>query len=78
MARRSLLLRGEWDMSLAAARVRGDGDAGGIERDATGYPGTWADFLAWFPDETACADYLERLRWPTSRPAATTCGAHCG
>jgi len=33
--------------------------AGGRE-----YPGTWAEFLAWFPDEAACARYLERLRWP--------------
>jgi len=24
------------------------------------YPGTWAEFLAWFPDEAACARYLER------------------
>ena len=29
-----------------------------------GYPGTWPEFLAWFPDEAACAEYLERLRWP--------------
>jgi hypothetical protein len=28
------------------------------------YPGTWAEFLAWFPDEAACARYLGRLRWP--------------
>src|SRR5215211_7193398 len=29
-----------------------------------GYPGAWTEFLAWFPDEAACAGYLERLRWP--------------
>jgi len=28
------------------------------------YPGTWRKFVAWFPDDPACAAYLERLRWP--------------
>jgi transposase-like protein len=28
------------------------------------YPGTWSQFLEWFPDDAACARYLERLRWP--------------
>lgn len=28
------------------------------------YPGTWASFLSWFPDDDACKAYLERLRWP--------------
>lgn len=28
------------------------------------YPGTWQQFRAWFPDERACIDYLEHLRWP--------------
>jgi len=28
------------------------------------YSGTWAEFVAWFPDEAACARHLERLRWP--------------
>ena len=28
------------------------------------YPGTYAEFLAWFPDDAACADYLDWLRWP--------------
>ncbi len=38
----------------------------GSESDRVGgaYPGTWPEFLAWFPDEPACALYLERLRWP--------------
>jgi transposase-like protein len=33
---------------------------------ATGkdYPGSYAELLAWFPDEPACLDYLEWLRWP--------------
>jgi len=36
----------------------------GSDRGGRAYPGTWAGFLAWFPDEPACARYLERLRWP--------------
>jgi transposase-like protein len=28
------------------------------------YPGTWHEFLAWFPDDAACRSYLVRLRWP--------------
>ena len=28
------------------------------------YPGSLAELLAWFPDDAACADYLEWLRWP--------------
>ncbi len=28
------------------------------------YPGSDAEFAAWFPDEEACWDYLEWLRWP--------------
>jgi transposase-like protein len=42
----------------------------GRERE---YPGTWSQFLAWFPDEAACSVYLERLRWPEG----IFC-AHCG
>ncbi|WP_238992209.1 IS1595 family transposase [Jiangella ureilytica] len=28
------------------------------------YPGTYQELLAWFPDNRACLEYLERLRWP--------------
>jgi transposase-like protein len=28
------------------------------------YPATWKTFEAWFPDDGACREYLERLRWP--------------
>lgn len=28
------------------------------------YPHTWEQFLDWFPDESSCAVYLERVRWP--------------
>jgi len=45
----------------------------GSEAGTREYPGTWAEFLAWFPDEAACARYLERLRWPDG----IVCGA-CG
>ncbi len=27
------------------------------------YPSSYADLLAWFPDDAACLDYLEWLRW---------------
>ena len=27
------------------------------------FPRTWAEFVAWFPDDKACVAYLERLRW---------------
>lgn len=27
------------------------------------YPGSYADLLAWFPDDAACLDYLDWLRW---------------
>jgi hypothetical protein len=27
------------------------------------YPTSWRQFLEWFPDEAACAQYLYRLRW---------------
>ncbi len=28
------------------------------------YPGSYAELLEWFPDDAACLDYLEWLRWP--------------
>ena len=28
------------------------------------YPGTWAEFVTWFPDDEACVAFLEALRWP--------------
>lgn len=28
------------------------------------YPKDYADFLGWFPDDAACLDYLDWLRWP--------------
>lgn len=37
------------------------------------YPASWRDFMTWFPDETACLGYLERLR----RPAGSSC-PKCG
>ena len=28
------------------------------------YPSTWSQFLEWFHEESACLNYLEKLRWP--------------
>lgn len=39
------------------------GDAGHPVADVD-YPSTYQDLLAWFPDDSACLDYLSRLRWP--------------
>src|SRR5260370_14146127 len=49
----------------------------GSKVDAREYPGTWAEFLAWFPDEAACVCYLERLRWPEGI-ACAACGERRG
>jgi len=37
-----------------------------LQRPVAGrdYPKTWDQFVDWFPDEVACLDYLEQLRWP--------------
>jgi hypothetical protein len=32
------------------------------------YPKGYADFLGWFPDDAACLDYLDWLRWPSGFP----------
>ena len=29
------------------------------------YPGSYAELRAWFPDDEACMDFLDWLRWPT-------------
>ena len=39
-------------------------EVSGHPRAGVDYPGTWAAFLDWFPDDAACLAYLERLRWP--------------
>jgi hypothetical protein len=28
------------------------------------YPASYADLRSWFPDDRACLDYLDWLRWP--------------
>jgi transposase-like protein len=33
-------------------------------RAGVDYPGSYADVLSWFPDDVACLDYLDWLRWP--------------
>jgi transposase-like protein len=40
-----------------------------VDRD---YPGSYGDVLAWFPDDAACLDYLDWLRWPDG-----FCCPHC-
>ncbi len=42
------------------------------------YPGSYGELRAWFPDDEACMDYLDWLRWPSGpvcprcqRPATT-------
>ena len=29
------------------------------------YPGSYGELRAWFPDDEACMDYLDWLRWPS-------------
>ena len=40
------------------------------------YPGTWEQFLDWFPDEEVCREYLVRLRWPQGF-VCPRCGEAC-
>jgi hypothetical protein len=37
------------------------------------YPGNLAAVRSWFPDDAACLDYLDWLRWPDG-----FCCPHCG
>ena len=37
----------------------------GQPRAGKDYPRNYADFLGWFPDDAACLDYLDWLRWPS-------------
>jgi len=37
------------------------------------YPRTWEQFLDWFPDDDACLEYLEGMRWPSGF-ACPRCG----
>jgi transposase-like protein/predicted RNA-binding Zn-ribbon protein involved in translation (DUF1610 family) len=37
--------------------------ADGHPRAGRDYPRDWQELLAWFPDDHACLEYLERLRW---------------
>lgn len=39
--------------------MSGEHPEGGID-----YPGTYLEFRDWFPNDPACIEYLERLRWP--------------
>ncbi len=46
-------------------------------RAGVDYPGTWPAFREWFPDEAACAAFLEQLRWPGGF-VCPACGAAGG
>ena len=35
-----------------------------MPREGLHYPGSYAALRAWFPDDDACLDYLDWLRWP--------------
>jgi len=41
------------------------------------YPGSYGGVLAWFPDDEACRDYLDWLRWPDGF-CCPLCGAATG
>ena len=41
------------------------------------YPRSYAELRAWFPDDEACLDYLEWLRWPGGF-VCPRCGSHGG
>jgi transposase-like protein len=40
------------------------------------YPRTYGEFLAWFPDDAACLDYLDWLRWPEGFSCPFCGGSH--
>ena len=42
------------------------------------YPGSYAELLSWFPDDEACLDYLEWLRWPDGFPVPAARGGMAG
>jgi transposase-like protein len=44
-----------------------------LPKRGTDYPASYADLLAWFPDDRACLDYLDWLRWPSGFVCP-----HCG
>ena len=41
------------------------------------YPGSWEEFIAWYPDDQACRDFLDRIRWRGGF-ACSACGAEQG
>ncbi len=40
------------------------------------YPSNYGEFLAWFPDDEACLDYLDWLRWPDGFCCPFCAGSH--
>jgi len=41
----------------------------------TDYPTTFQEFDKWFADESACLEYIEKLRWPNGF-TCPSCGFH--
>ena len=41
----------------------------------SGFPSNYRDFVQMFPNDAACAAYLERLRWPNGF-VCSACGEH--
>lgn len=46
-------------------------------RGGVNYPRTYTELLSWFPNDAACLDYLEWLRWPEG-VVCPTCGTGKG
>lgn len=46
-----------------------------MDNDGVAYPGTVVQFAAWFPDDSACLDYLAWLRWGDAGFSCYLCGA---
>jgi transposase-like protein len=46
-----------------------------VESDGVAYPGTVVQFAGWFPDDSACLDYLAWLRWGDAGFRCHLCGA---
>ena len=44
-----------------------------MPREGLHYPGSYAAVRSWFPDDDACLDYLDWLRWPDGFACL-----HCG
>jgi transposase-like protein len=53
------------------------GEAADHPQAGVDYPGTWAAFLKWFPDDPSCVEFLVGLRWPNGF-VCPLCGSAVG